>query len=145
MYIVGKGDLKMTTIKPVGYHYKLNSRLKALWNANFYEPKPNAFKKYIDIDASSKFEENAELRKQIEPFKSIIGNFAKSINKQITLRPIKYKGQDAIFFNYGTIGKNCKNGEVVAPFGIGTIFIENKSKRSAIDKVFELLESIAKK
>ena len=135
----------MVTIKPVGYHYKLNSTLKALWNANFYEPKPDAFKKYVSIETLKGFEENTELKKQIAPFKSIIGNFAKSINKQITIRPIKDKGKDVIFFNYGTIGKHCKDGEVVAPFGLGRLNVENNSKRSGIEKIFELLESISSK
>ena len=71
-------------VEPAGLHFKSNP-IKAFLNANFYEPKPIKSDEYVKIIELNPVFQNDRLKDATVPFKSVLANYAKSINKELSL------------------------------------------------------------
>jgi len=84
---VAEKDIKRV-VEPAGLHFKSNP-IKAFLNANFYQPKAinaDEYVKIIDLESSY---QNDRLKDATVPFKSVLANYAKSINKKLSLSFVK--------------------------------------------------------
>lgn len=133
---VAEKDIKRI-VEPSGLHFK-NNPIKAFYNANFYEPKADALNRYavvINQGAQTLFD-------KINPFKSIIANFAKANNKE--LRVIVYKNEKNEQIMATSFLSLNKKGQTVFPAGA---YLSNvgpsDSKRDALEKIYNKLNEIA--
>jgi len=131
---VAEKDIKRI-VEPSGLHFKNNS-IKAFLNANFYQPKADELNRYAEVVDHG----NQTLFDKINPFKSIIANFAKANNKKvhITLAKVANKN-DVVAFSYTALNE----GKIAFPAGASvSVTKPSDSKRDALEKIYSNLREI---
>ena len=119
-------------LSPAGVHFK-NSPIKAFYYANFYKPKVQDFDRFVTVESV----DNAKLHEKVNPFISIIANYAKANNKRINVYCTKFKDADFLQFKFVTVDKKGKNTFPAST--IGTLVESDKSKASISQDISKLL------
>lgn len=134
---------KPIKISPVGLHFK-NNPIKALYNANFYKPNPSQLDGYVELTEMHHAFQNDKLKESIMPFKSVIANYAKSINKKLSLSFINHIDgsiHESVLVNYAP--SSLERAPKSSDWGAKqNAYIGSADKKQVVQDLFETISEI---